>query len=71
VRGVSQYRLAEILEWRGDVPVLGCLGYDLRTWFFYCPECKTFHYHKSVVGIQKAKCTKGRFISTGYYLKEI
>jgi len=58
----------EILAWRGDYPVIAVGRYTDRSVYWFCDQCKMFHYHYSTEGLVK-RCIKGDYQRQGHYIK--
>ena len=57
----------EILEWREGVPVIAVGRYTARSVYWFCSECKMFHYHWPTDGLV-VKCYRGDW-TKGVYIK--
>lgn len=59
-----------ILRWRGEAPVLAAMQYVDNLLFFFCEECKMYHYHRASDNLLPARCVKETGLrKTGYFLE--
>ena len=59
----------EILEWRGDYPVIAVRRYTEKSVYWFCNQCKSHHYHYPTTGLVR-RCSKGDW-QDGHYIKEV
>lgn len=59
----------EILEWRGEYPVIAVHWYSSRSVYWFCQQCKMWHFHWPTGDIVR-KCFKGDW-KEGYFIKVV
>ena len=60
----------EILAWRGERPVIAVGRYTDRSVYWFCDQCKSFHYHYPTDGVVR-RCVKGDYRIQGHYIKVV
>ena len=61
-------RCTTILRHQESVPVVKCGWYDNRTVYFWCSECKRYHYHRPIPHFHGHCCGSGLFVN-GYIIE--